>query len=94
MFLIFSIPFQPKSEIKLLHEPKANIDKSIQYTHMEQRKIVNWTRTLQTQENECIFVAFAVLFPWPLWTALSTYAILNASLIASAVYKYVYNNIF
>ena len=40
-----------------------------------------------------MFVAFSVLFPIPLWIALSTYAILNASLIASAVYKYVFDDL-
>ena len=75
------------SEVKLLHNPDGNIDKSVHYTHMTHTKMVNWTRTLQTEENECIFVAFSVLFPWPLWTALGTYAILNLSLIASATYK-------
>merc|ERR1712062_248309 len=75
------------SEITLLNEATTNVDKSVLYTHIEHSKVVNWTRTFKTEENECIFVAFAVLFPWPLWVALATYAILNISLIVSAVYK-------
>ena len=49
--------------------------------------ILNKLDDEDVEENECIFVAFSVLFPWPLWTALGTYAILNLSLIASATYK-------
>ena len=75
------------SEVKLLPTSNGDVEKSVHYTHMKDTKIVNWTRTFQTEENECMLIAFSVLFPWPLWTVLSTYAILNASLIASATYK-------
>ena len=60
---------------------------SYQIWSHKHEKAINWTRTLQAKENDCVFVAFSVLFPWPLWTVLSTYAILNAGLIVSSVYK-------
>jgi hypothetical protein len=53
----------------------------------QETKKVNWSRTLKTHENECVFLAFTTLFPWPLWATLATYVILNVSLIVSAVYK-------
>ena len=65
----------------------TRIEKEHGHSFNMQKDVVNWTRTLQTEENECIFVAFSVLFPYPLWVVLLTYALLNASLIASAVYK-------
>ena len=68
-------------------DPEDAIKKEHGYSFNMQKHVVNWTRTLQTEENECIFVAFSVLFPYPLWVVLLTYAFLNASLIVSAVYK-------
>lgn len=49
---------------------------------------VNWTKTLMTRENDCVFLAFTTLFPWPLWIVLASYSLLNMSLVASAVYKW------
>lgn len=51
---------------------------------------VNWSRTWSATQNECIFLVFSILFPWPLWIILSTYCLLNANLVVSAVYKYVH----
>ena len=48
---------------------------------------VNWTRTLETKENDCMYLAFRMFYPWPLWILLGTYGLLNASLVVSAVYK-------
>ena len=38
-------------------------------------------------ENECAFLALSTIYPWPLWTVLSFYIILNVNLVLSAVYK-------
>ena len=75
------------SEISSPENQDTSIEKEHGHSFNIQKDVVNWTRTLQTEENECIFVAFSVLFPYPLWVVLLTYAFLNASLIASAVYK-------
>ena len=50
---------------------------------------INWTKTLANEENECIFLAFKMLFPWPLWITLASYVLVNATLVVSAIYKWV-----
>jgi hypothetical protein len=39
------------------------------------------------KENECVFFALTSLFPWAIWATLLTYALLNAGLVVSALYK-------
>ena len=49
---------------------------------------VNWSKTWSAKENECIFLVFSFMFPWPLWIFLGLYFILNANLVVSAVYSF------
>ena len=37
--------------------------------------------------NECVFLAFSTLYPWPLWIILSLYILLSINLVISAVYR-------
>ena len=37
--------------------------------------------------NECVFLAFSTLYPWPLWIILGLYILLSINLVVSAVYK-------
>ena len=46
---------------------------------------MGWTKAA-TEDNDCIFLVFSALFPWPLWSVFSAYFVLNAVLVVSAVY--------
>ena len=52
-------------------------------THNTTSKIILST----ADENECVFLAFSTLYPWPLWGTLSFYVLLNINLVLSAIYK-------
>ena len=39
------------------------------------------------RSNECVFLAFSTLYPWPLWIILGLYILLSINLVISAVYK-------
>ena len=38
-------------------------------------------------DSECVYLVFDALFPWPLWTVLGLYFLLNVNLVISAVYR-------
>ena len=38
-------------------------------------------------DGECVYLVFDAFFPWPLWTLLASYTVLNAHLVVSALYK-------
>jgi hypothetical protein len=42
---------------------------------------------MQNKEKECVFFALSTFLPWFVWTALSSYAVLNAGLVVAAIYK-------
>ena len=50
-------------------------------------KIILQRQLSTADENECVFLAFSTLYPWPLWGTLSFYVLLNINLVLSAIYK-------
>ena len=48
---------------------------------------ITYSLSSSKDESECVYLVFEALFPWPLWTVLGLYFLLNANLVIAAVYK-------